>query len=142
MNSKVWKIGRLWILVSSTAMTGVAHASCTPTPDCATIGYTETSCEGDSLKCPFDITKLYCIPCDSSFKYDCNGANEVGVGEICNGKYASCIIVCDEAYKYSCDGDGYAGGVGESCDGLYKECSCTGGWSWSGYICDMRTDPT
>ena len=78
-------------LLSSLTMTGVANAACTPTPDCASIGYTETSCEGASLKCPFDITKMKCMPCDSSFRYDCAGANVTGgVGNTCNGKYASC----------------------------------------------------
>jgi len=68
-----------------------AYAECTPTPDCANIGYTETSCEGDSLKCPFDTSKLFCIPCDTSFKYDCNGDNMTGgIGDACGGKYASC----------------------------------------------------
>ena len=91
MNKKVWKISCSWILVSSTSMAGVANAACTPTPDCANIGYTETSCEGDSLKCPFDISKLFCVPCDSSFKYDCSGANMTGgVGSSCGGKYMSC----------------------------------------------------
>ena len=107
MNGKVWKIGCLWILASSTSMKvfllGVsfllssltvineANAACTPTPDCASIGYTETSCEGDSLKCPFDISKLFCVPCDSSFKYDCSGANMTGgIGTSCGGKYMSC----------------------------------------------------
>ena len=67
-----------------------AHATCTPTPDCASIGYTETSCETISLKCPFDQTKLYCFPCDSSFQYSCSNTNEYGNGESCNGKYKSC----------------------------------------------------
>ncbi len=101
---------------------------CTPTPDCDAIGYTETSCEGDSLKCPFDITKLYCIPCDSSFKYTCDGTNEVGVGGSCGGKYVSCeVVVCDETFMYTCDGDKFIYGIGESCNGLYKECACTTG---------------
>ena len=91
MNENVWKISCSWILVSSTSMAGVANAACTPTPDCANIGYTETSCDGDSLKCPFDISKLFCVPCDSSFKYDCSGANMTGgVGSSCGGKYMSC----------------------------------------------------
>ena len=91
MNEKVWKVNCLWILGTSLTMTGVANAACTPTPDCASIGYTETSCEGDSLKCPFDISKLFCVPCDSSFKYDCSGANMTGgVGSSCGGKYMSC----------------------------------------------------
>jgi len=81
----------MWILVSSLTMTNMAHAECTPTLDCASIGYTETSCETTSLKCPFDTTKLKCLPCDSSFKYDCNGDNITGgSGTTCNGKYVSC----------------------------------------------------
>ena len=67
-----------------------AHATCTPTPDCASIGYTETSCETISLKCPFDQTKLYCFPCDSSYQYTCSNPNEYGKGESCKGKYKSC----------------------------------------------------
>ena len=67
------------------------YGECTPTPDCASIGYTETSCEGDSLKCPFDITKMMCMPCDSSFRYDCSGDNITGgTGSACGGKYVSC----------------------------------------------------
>ena len=58
----------MWILVSSLTMTNMAHAECTPAPDCVELGYTETSCETTSLKCPFDTSKLYCLPCDSSFK--------------------------------------------------------------------------
>ena len=100
MKGKVWKIGCLYVLLSSLAMTSVANAACTPTPDCASIGYTETSCEGDSLKCPFDITKMMCMPCDSSFRYDCAGANVVGVGNTCNGKYASCSC-SDAEYTFS-----------------------------------------
>ena len=99
MNEKVWKVGYLWILVSSLTMTSIVNASCTPTPDCASIGYTETNCEGDSLRCPFDITKLYCIPCDSSFKYDCTGDNITGgVGDTCDGKYASCE--CETGFNF------------------------------------------
>ena len=107
-----------------------AHAECTPTPDCASIGYTETSCEGDSLKCPFDISKLYCIPCDSSFKYTCDGTGEYGIGDVCGGKYVSCGI-CDSDYKWKCSGSASIGGLGESCGGLYKECQCRSGWCWS-----------
>ena len=82
-------------------MTNIANAACTPTPDCASIGYTETICEGASLKCPFDITKMKCMPCDSSFRYDCAGANVTGgVGNTCNGKYASCSC-SDAEYTFS-----------------------------------------
>ena len=76
----------LWLLLPFTS-----HATCTPTPDCASIGYTETSCETDYLACPFDSTKLKCIPCDSSFRYECSGDNITGgTGSTCGGKYAQC----------------------------------------------------
>ncbi len=68
----------------------LTNAECTPTPDCASIGYTETSCETISLKCPFDQSKLYCFPCDSSYQYSCSEPNEYGDGESCNDKYKSC----------------------------------------------------
>ena len=78
----------------------LANAECTPTPDCASIGYTETSCEGDSLKCPFDITKMMCMPCDSSYRYDCSGDNiTAGIGATCNGKYAGCE--CASGYSFN-----------------------------------------
>ena len=84
-------------LFSSNAM-----AECTPTPDCASIGYTETSCEGDSLKCPFDITKMMCMPCDSSFRYDCSGDNIVGgTGSACAGKYVSCTCSSTDYIFYN-----------------------------------------
>ena len=76
-----------------------AHAECTPTPDCASIGYTETFCEGASLKCPFDISKMKCMPCDSSFRYDCSGDNIVsGTGSACGGKYVSCT--CASGFSF------------------------------------------
>ncbi len=68
----------------------LANAECTPAPDCASIGYTQTSCETISLKCPFDQSKLYCFPCDSSYQYSCAAPNEYGDGESCNNKYKSC----------------------------------------------------
>jgi len=34
----------MWILVSSLTMTNMAHAECTPVPNCASIGYILTSC--------------------------------------------------------------------------------------------------
>ena len=57
--------------------------TCKPVPTCAELGYTETSCSGDSLKCPFDTTKLYCVPqgggdCDiGSFYYADNTCSRI-----------------------------------------------------------------
>lgn len=74
--------------------TSIVRAECVPTPDCAEIGYTESSCDGDSLKCPFDTSKLLCIPCDSMYKHDCQGSNYVGgIGNPCKNKYIDCSCV-------------------------------------------------
>ena len=84
------RVGKISVVVIGLVPFNV-YGECTPTPDCASIGYTETSCEGDSLKCPFDTSMMKCIPCDSSFKYDCSGENITGgTGSACGGKYVSC----------------------------------------------------
>ena len=100
MDEKVWIVGYNWIFVLSLIMTGEVKAACTPTPDCASIGYTETSCETDYLACPFDSTKLKCMPCDSTYRYSCVGENTTkGIGDTCNGKYASCECVEGAIFK-------------------------------------------
>ncbi len=102
------RIGKISVVVIGLVPFNV-YGECTPTPDCASIGYTETSCEGAFIKCPFDTSKLYCVPCDSSFKYTCSGENITGgTGSACGGKYVSCecfvggkfnngMCVCDAA---------------------------------------------
>ena len=90
----------LWILVSCVSMEAIARAECVPTPDCGSIGYAETFCEGKSLKCPFDTSKLFCVPCDSAYKYTCNGNNIVGgSGSPCNGKYVICT--CSDGFEWN-----------------------------------------
>ncbi len=84
------RVGKIGVIVIGLVPFNV-YGKCTPTPDCALIGYTETSCEGDYLACPFDSTKLKCMPCDSSFRYDCSGDNITGgTGSACGGKYVAC----------------------------------------------------
>ena len=49
------------LLVMTFSFTMNANAeTCTQVPTCAELGFTKTSCLGDSLKCPFDQTKLFC----------------------------------------------------------------------------------
>ena len=88
------------ILISSMSMTGTVRAECVPYPDCASIGYTETSCETQAVKCPFDGTKLYCLPCDSKYQHSCNGVGETGEGAGCKGMYEACG--CKSGYNYFC----------------------------------------
>ena len=102
------RVGKIGIAVIGLVPFNV-YGECTPAPDCDAIGYTETSCEGAFIKCPFDTSKLFCVPCDSSFKYDCSGDNITGgTGSTCGGKYVSCeclvggkfnngMCVCDAA---------------------------------------------
>ena len=101
-------------------------AECVPVPDCTSIGYTETSCDGDSLKCPFDTTKLKCIPCDSSFRHSCTGENiKNPIGSACNNKYAACECIAGATFTNgecvcdtSCDTIGniyYSDGTCSSC---------------------------
>ena len=102
--------------------TSISQAECTPTPDCASIGYTVTSCDGKFARCPFDTTKLFCIPCDSSYKYICSGDNIInGTGSACNGKYASCN--CADGYRFidgqCCNDNCEVGSV------LYSDMSCS-----------------
>ena len=85
-----------YILVSSVSMTNIARAKCIPSPDCVEIGYTATSCTGDSLKCPFDTSKLFCVPCDSSYQYTCTQTGQKGKGASCDGKYIECE--CSDGY--------------------------------------------
>ena len=131
-NYKIIKSGRsldLAFQLGAMTMIGLfsfnAYAVCTPTPDCASIGYTETSCEGDSLKCPFDITKMRCMPCDSSFRYDCVGDNIVGgIGSACGGKYVSCECSAGSVFKNgacACDDSCTVGAIYYS-DGTCSAC--------------------
>ena len=61
MNKKVWKIGCLYILVSSFTMTGEVKAACTPTPDgiVGMIYYSDKSCsdEVDDSKTAIGVVK-------------------------------------------------------------------------------------
>ena len=85
-------------------------AQCVATQDCATLGYTETSCNGGKgVKCPFGN------------KWACLGANE-----------EECMkIACDKLdFKYSCSGTGYIGSIGQPCDGKYMMCQCADGYEW------------
>ena len=75
------------------------HAECTPTPDCADMGYTETSCDGKFVRCPFDTSQLFCIPCDSQYQYSCLGNNiSEGIGNSCANKYISCSCIAGATF--------------------------------------------
>ncbi len=95
------RVGKIGVVIIGLVPFNV-YAECTPTPDCADMGYTQTSCEGKFVRCPFDTSKLFCAPCDSKFQYTCSGDNITGgIGSTCGGKYVSCE--CDANLGYYFD---------------------------------------
>ena len=148
---------RKLILMTSAAVIAPISAiaqttTCTATPDCASLGYTEASCPNGGVKCPWG-DKWFCATSESEvcskygFKYICTGTGYAsGVGESCEGKYTSCTCSspytwsggacsCPSTYKYTCSGTGYAGGSGTSCGGKYTSCSCSSEYVWSDGNC-------
>ena len=100
------KIRFLLIGTSLSFIPSLTSAQCVATQDCATLGYTETSCSGGSgVKCPFG-NKWACFKSESEF------CNEYG-------------------FTLSCTGTGYSGGVGKACNGKYSECTCATGYIWN-----------
>lgn len=64
MINNLQKIRPAWgMLLGSLLISGAAQAeiTCTATPDCNSLGYTQTSCEGGGIRCPFDAGKMFCI---------------------------------------------------------------------------------
>ena len=88
------KIRFLLLGTSLSLIPQTINAQCVATQDCATLGYTETSCSGGSgVKCPFG-NKWACFKSDSEvcqqygFTLSCTGTNQTGgASKACNGKY-------------------------------------------------------
>ena len=89
------------------------NAQCVATQDCATLGYTDTSCSGGSgVKCPFG-NKWACFKSESEIKQEaekefcdkygftqtCTDTNQTGVGKACNDKYFDCS--CATGYVWN-----------------------------------------
>ena len=99
------KIKFLLLGTSLSFIPTLTFAQCVATQDCATLGYTETSCNGGKgVKCPFGnkwacigITAEQCT--ELGFTYTCTGTGEKGVGNACNGKYQGCS--CSSPYTWS-----------------------------------------
>lgn len=103
----------LCIGTSLSFIANVAWAQCVATQDCATLGYTETSCNGGKgVKCPFGNTWA-CLATEDS-------------------------VCADNGFKYSCKGTGYVAGIGNTCGGKYVECSCASGYDWKNGACEPK----
>ena len=82
------------------------NAQCVATQDCATLGYTETSCSGGTgVKCPFG-NKWAC------FKSELEFCNEYG-------------------FTLSCTDANQTGGAGKACNGKYNICKCAANLTWN-----------
>ena len=104
------KIRFLLIGTSLSFIPQTINAQCVATQDCATLGYTETSCSGGSgVKCPFG-NKWACFKSESEYEQ-----------EFCT-KYG---------FTLSCSGTGYSGGSGIACNGKYTYCSCADDYIWN-----------
>ncbi len=137
MNIKFLLIG-----TSLSFLPTLSYAQCVATQDCATLGYTETSCNGGKgVKCPFG-NKWACLPTETEickkngFTQSCIGAGQSGSGKSCGGLYTECS--CASNYQYACTGTGYAGGAGAACGGKYTQCSCASGYEWKNGSCQPK----
>ena len=106
----------LFIGTSLSLIPSLTSAQCVATQDCATLGYTETSCSGGSgIKCPFG-NKWACFKSES---------------EICN----------DLGFTLTCTGSNQTGGGSTACNGKYNYCSCADGYVWQNGTCVVKTCP-
>ena len=117
-NTKIF----LFIGTSLSFLPQLTFAQCVATQDCATLGYTETSCSGgNGVKCPFG-NKWACFKSESEIKnqlcselgftLSCTGTNQIGVGKACNGKYTECT--CATGYIWN--------DSSQKCENPYANC--------------------
>ena len=131
------------IISVSLATSGNAWAQCVSTQDCATLGYTESSCPNGGIKCPFG-SKWFCggdstaICKQEGFTNACTGTGQIGKGESCANLYKQCD--CQSTYKYTCTGTGYSGGTGSACSGKYTACKCATNYVWKDGACKPKED--
>ncbi len=110
------KIKTLLLGTSLSLIPQFVNAQCVATTDCATLGYTETSCpNGKGIKCPFGNT------------WACPSTED----EIC-AKYG---------FKYDCSGTGYVSGSGTPCNNKYTSCTCASGYEWKDGKCEKIPEP-
>ena len=91
----------------------LTNAQCVATTDCASLGYTETSCpDGKGIRCPFGNT------------------------------FACCSDTClKSGFKYDCKGTGYSSGAGQACNNKYASCNCSSGYEWKDGRCEKNSRP-
>ena len=115
---------KLFLLIgtSLSLIPTITFAQCVATQDCATLGYTESSCAGgNGVKCPFG-NKWACFKSETECEQ-----------QFCE-KYG---------FTQTCTGTGYLGSAGLSCNGKYAQCLCSSGYVWKAssqkceYTCEV-----
>ena len=112
------KIRFLLLGTSLSFIPSLTSAQCVATQDCATLGYTETSCSGGTgVKCPFG-NKWACFKSESEIK-----------GQLCT----------ELGFTLTCTGTNQTGGGSNACNGKYNYCSCADGYVWQNGTCKQST---
>ena len=128
------KISFLFLGTSLSLIPSLTFAQCVATQDCATLGYTETSCNGGKgVKCPFG-NSWACFKTDKGVKcpfgnsWACFKTDSEIEQQFCD-KYG---------FQYTCSGTGYSGGSGAACGGKYAACTCASGYEWKEGSCQQQ----
>ena len=104
------KIRFLLIGTSLSLIPSLISAQCVATQDCATLGYTESSCSGGTgVKCPFG-NKWACFKSESEIK-----------NQLCT----------ELGFTQTCTGTNQTGGAGKACNGKYNICKCATNFTWN-----------
>ena len=110
----IMKIRFLLLGTSLSLIPQTTNAQCVATQDCATLGYTETSCSGGTgIKCPFG-NYWACFKSETEIK-----------DQLCT----------ELSFTKTCTGTGYSGGSGKDCNGKYTSCYCASGYEWKNNSC-------
>ena len=107
MNRRSLMISTMLMSAMGVGNVWAADVQCLKTPSCEELGYTEVACfQNNGVKCPYG-DKYFCV-CPTNYKFTCTGENQTGgVGDSCNGKYASCS--CSSGLMWN------DGACGENC---------------------------
>lgn len=112
-----------------------AHADCSAMPTCDRMLYTQTSCGADeeSVRCPFDTTKVKCIThCDLE-DYPESACPDFSVCAKCQNKYK--VIGCKPGYRVTNNNDSIKCSKQVSCPTNYILSTDT---CPAGAFCDSR----
>ena len=125
---------------------GEACGQCVSSQDCASLGYTKSSCpDGNGVKCPFGNAWFCVDQCGIGFKYTCTGTGygTQPASAACNGKYTSCVCAdkytwsgtactkCGSEYTEKCNGSNETGGADTGCGGYHAKCACATNFTWN-----------